>query len=710
MWRPTPLYRAEALERELDTPAEIYFKYEGTSPSGSHKLNSALAQAYFARQEGIERLVTDTGAGQWGVALSLAGALMGIEVLVYMVRASFHDKPYRRHMMETFGAQVLPSPGPSTEAGRALLAARPDHPGSEATAVSDALEVVRSDPGARFSMGAFANHVLLHQTVIGLETREQLELADREPDYLIASVGCGSNMGGFALPWIADKLNGMDLTILAAEPSACATLTEGEYRYDFPDATGTGPSTLTYTLGHEFVPPPIHAGGLRYHGAAPLVGLLRHEGLLDARAYRQTEVFAAGSLFARLTGFVPAPEIGTRDPSRDRRREPVPRGAPQGHDRFLLQRPRAARPRSLRSLQLRKDGGHRVVRREGGDMRSYGLLIDGEEREGQGWNYTVKASALIADPAEAFGLKRSLELGTRAHEDAPDEVVGRCAWGGDREGAEALEAAARARAESTAERRSTCDGRWATSSPRRCWLAPKSLWTSSSPRDIPADSPNGRSAASSTRPARRRWTGASTRLRSETRHGDRRVVLSRKPDGVVCLNPPQNAAGSNAALGFYSLLAGNTLVVKAPRSTPLSVMFLYHEIVAPILERHGAPPGTLNLISGDTRRILRQWTTSPLVDDIMFFGDSAVGVKFGADCVAAGKKAVLELSGNDGIVVWRDADLEAAAAAMCECFYGSSQICMVPKYAIVHPEIADELLDLVLERVSRDPAGLSRGP
>jgi tryptophan synthase beta chain len=308
MWRPTPLFRAHALERELDTPAEIYFKYEGSSPSGSHKLNSALAQAYFARQEGIERLVTDTGAGQWGVALSLAGALMGIEVLVYMVRASFHHKPYRRHMIETFGGQVLESPGDTTEAGRALLAAMPDHPGSEATAVSEALEVVRADPHARFAMGAFANHVLLHQTVIGLETREQLEMIDCEPDYLVASVGCGSNMGGFALPWVADKLNGRDVTILAAEPTACPTLTEGEYRYDFPDATATGPSTLTYTLGHDFVPPPIHAGGLRYHGAAPLVGLLRHEGLLEAEAFRQTEVFAAGSLFARLTGFVPAPE------------------------------------------------------------------------------------------------------------------------------------------------------------------------------------------------------------------------------------------------------------------------------------------------------------------------------------------------------------------------------------------------------------------
>ena len=307
-WRPTPLYRAHALERELETPAEIWFKFEGASPSGSHKLNSALAQAYFAKQEGIKRLVTDTGAGQWGTALALAGALLDVEVLVYMVRASFHHKPQRRHLMETFGATVLPSPGPTTVAGRELLAQDPDHPGSEATAVSEALEVVRSDPESRFSMGAFANHVLLHQTVIGLETREQLELVDREPDVLVASVGCGSNMGGFALPWVADKLNGRELQILAAEPEACATLTKGEYRYDFPDATGKGPSTRTYTLGHDFVPPPIHAGGLRYHGAAPLVGLLRHEGLLDARAYAQTEVFAAGSLFARLTGLMPAPE------------------------------------------------------------------------------------------------------------------------------------------------------------------------------------------------------------------------------------------------------------------------------------------------------------------------------------------------------------------------------------------------------------------
>jgi len=308
LWRPTPLFRAVALERYLNTPAEIYFKFEASSPSGSHKFNSALAQAYLAKNEGIKRLITDTGAGQWGCALSLAGSLMGIEVLVYMVRTSFHAKPYRRNLMETVGATVYPSPGPHTEYGRSVLAETPDHPGSEGTAVSESLESVRADGDARFAMGAFANHVLLHQTVIGLEMREQLDMIDRTPDHLIASVGCGSNMGGFALPWVRDKLEGMDVQILAAEPAACATLTNGEYRFDFADASGTGPSALTYTLGHDFVPPPIHAGGLRYHGAAPLIGLLRHEGLMDAQPYDQQDVFEAGTLFTKLHGLLPAPE------------------------------------------------------------------------------------------------------------------------------------------------------------------------------------------------------------------------------------------------------------------------------------------------------------------------------------------------------------------------------------------------------------------
>ena len=233
---------------------------------------------------------------------------MGIEVLVFMVKASYQQKPYRRHLMETYGATVLPSPGPSTEFGRRLLREHPGHPGSEATAVSESLEVVRGDKDSKFSMGAFANHVLLHQTLIGLAARKQLALVDKRADFVVASVGCGSNMGGLALPYVPDKLAGADVSIIAAEPTACPTLTKGEYRYDYPDATGSGPLTRTMTLGHEFVPPPIHAGGLRYHGAAPLVGLLRNEGLLDARAYPQTEVFEAGSLVARLTGLLPAPE------------------------------------------------------------------------------------------------------------------------------------------------------------------------------------------------------------------------------------------------------------------------------------------------------------------------------------------------------------------------------------------------------------------
>jgi tryptophan synthase beta chain len=308
LWRPTPLIRALALERELGTPAQIWFKYEATSPTGSHKLNSALAQAYFAKRDGHTRLVTDTGAGQWGSALALACKLMDLDLLVFMVRASYHQKPYRRHLMETYGAEVRPSPSDTTRFGRNLLAEYPDHPGSEATAVSEAIECVYDDEGARLAVGAFSNFCLLHHSVIGLEVREQLREIGRNPDYLIASVGCGSNLGGFALPFLEDKLNGADITLLAAEPDACAPLTRGEYRLDFADAGGRGPGVYTYTLGHDFVPPPIHAGGLRYHGCAPLVGLLRHEGLLDAVAYRQTDVFKAGTTFTRLHGYLPAPE------------------------------------------------------------------------------------------------------------------------------------------------------------------------------------------------------------------------------------------------------------------------------------------------------------------------------------------------------------------------------------------------------------------
>jgi acyl-CoA reductase-like NAD-dependent aldehyde dehydrogenase len=342
-------------------------------------------------------------------------------------------------------------------------------------------------------------------------------------------------------------------------------------------------------------------------------------------------------------------------------------------------------------------------------MRSYPLYIDGCDCEGDGWNYTVRASALIADPAGAFELKRSLELGTRAHDDAPPEVVGRCAWSGDRDGQRALESASRARrafASTPLDVRRSIAMEFGQAVFDRAEEFVEILIAEGHPRRLAEWEVRGVIEASC--PETVDWY--MSQLHSEFEQGERRVVLTRKPDGVVCLNPPQNAAGSNSGLGVGALVAGNTLVVKAPRSTPLSVMFLYREIVAPILDRHGAPAGTLNIISGDTRRILRQWTTSPLVHDVMFFGDSTVGLKIGADLVANGKKAILELSGNDGIVIWEDADLDAATAAMCECFYGSSQICMVPKYAIAHPAIADELIERLLERVAGIRPGFPEEP
>lgn len=342
-------------------------------------------------------------------------------------------------------------------------------------------------------------------------------------------------------------------------------------------------------------------------------------------------------------------------------------------------------------------------------MRSYPLYIDGQDREGQGWNYTVRASALLANPVEAFECKRSLELGKRSPESAPADVVGRCAWGADKEVEEALEAANRAShvyARTPLHVRRAIAADFGAACVQHASELVEILIAEGHPRRLAEWEVRG--VIEGTSPDTMDWYF--TQLRQELSSGPRRIVLTRKPDGVVCLNPPQNAAGSNSALGVGALLAGNALVVKAPRSTPLSVMFLYREIVAPILERHGAPRGTLNIISGDSRRILRQWIASPLVDDIMFFGDSTVGLRIGADCVAAGKKPVLELSGNDGIVVWRDADLDTAAAAMTECFYGSSQICMVPKYAVVHPEIADELLERLLERVAALRPGYPEDP
>jgi acyl-CoA reductase-like NAD-dependent aldehyde dehydrogenase len=343
-------------------------------------------------------------------------------------------------------------------------------------------------------------------------------------------------------------------------------------------------------------------------------------------------------------------------------------------------------------------------------MKSYPLLIDGRDREGQGWNYTVRASALLDDPIATFNLKRALDLGQIDPSEAPaGVVVGRSAWGERREGAEALEAAARASREFA---RTSVDVRRAINADCHAAIVERAeefveilVWEGH-PRRLAEWEVGG--VIAGTDPETMDW--GFRQFRSEVERGERRFVMMRKPDGVVCVNPPQNAAGSNSAFAFGALAAGNAVVVKAPRSTPMSVMFLFREIVAPVLDRHDVPPGTLNVISGDTKQILRQWITSPHVDDVMFFGDSTVGLKIGSDCVANGKKAVLELSGNDAIVVWDDADVDTAAAAMCECFYGSSQICMVPKHAIVHPGVADEVIERLLLRVADIRPGLPEDP
>jgi tryptophan synthase beta chain len=308
LWRPTPLYRARRLEQVLDTPAHIYYKYEGVSPAGSHKPNTAVAQAYYNKEAGIRRLATETGAGQWGSALALAGTFFDIEVKVYMVRVSYEQKPYRRHLMETWGAQVLPSPSRETAAGRKVLAEQPDSPGSLGLAISEAVEEAASRTDTKYALGSVLNHVLLHQSVIGLETIEQFALAGEGPDVLIACCGGGSNFGGFVFPFVPRKLTGANLRIIAAEPSACPTLTKGVYAYDFGDTAELSPLLKMYTLGHDFVPPRIHAGGLRYHGDSPLVSQLVREGIVEAVAYAQKPIFAAALTFARAEGILPAPE------------------------------------------------------------------------------------------------------------------------------------------------------------------------------------------------------------------------------------------------------------------------------------------------------------------------------------------------------------------------------------------------------------------
>ena len=308
-WRPTPLHRARRLEAALETPAKIYYKYEGVSPSGSHKPNTAVAQAFYNKQEGVRRLTTETGAGQWGSALAFAGAIFGLEVDVFMVKVSYDQKPYRRALMESFGARCVASPSDSTESGRAILAEHPDSTGSLGIAISEAVEVAAQRDDTKYSLGSVLNHVLMHQTVIGDEALEQLELAGDYPDVLIGCTGGGSNFSGLTFPFIGRKLRGgPDVRVIAVEPAACPTLTRGTYAYDFGDTGHLTPLVKMHTLGSIFVPPGFHAGGLRYHGMAPMVSHLHELGLIEARAYAQTEVFAAGVEFARAEGIVPAPE------------------------------------------------------------------------------------------------------------------------------------------------------------------------------------------------------------------------------------------------------------------------------------------------------------------------------------------------------------------------------------------------------------------
>ncbi|MGM0400438.1 MAG: TrpB-like pyridoxal phosphate-dependent enzyme [Chloroflexota bacterium] len=310
LWRPTTLFRAHKLEEELDTPAKIFYKYEGTSPPGSHKPNTSVAQAYYNQQEGIERITTETGAGQWGSALAFAGACFDVDVKVYMVRVSYNQKPYRRVMMETWGAECVPSPSPDTEAGRRMLERDPDCPGSLGLAISEAVEDAMASDDVHYSLGSVLNHVLLHQTVNGLETKTLFEKMGIYPDIIVGCIGGGSNFAGMFLPFLRDKIEGKkpDLRILNVEAASCPRVTRGPYTYDYGDEAGLTPLLKMHTLGHEFIPPPIHAGGLRYHGMAPIISHLHDLGLVEARATPQLATFEAGVTFARTEGIISAPE------------------------------------------------------------------------------------------------------------------------------------------------------------------------------------------------------------------------------------------------------------------------------------------------------------------------------------------------------------------------------------------------------------------
>ena len=309
MYRPSPLVRAYCLEKALGTPAKIYYKFEGNNTSGSHKLNSAIAQAYYAKQQGLKGVTTETGAGQWGTALSMACAYLGLDCKVYMVKVSYNQKPYRRSIMQTFGAEVIASPSMSTRAGRDIITKHPNYQGSLGTAISEAVELAMQTPNCKYVLGSVLNHVMLHQTVIGLEAEKQMEMAGEYPDVVIACFGGGSNFSGIAFPFLRHKLTqGKNIRIVAAEPASCPKLTRGQFQYDFGDEAGYTPLLPMFTLGHNFAPANIHAGGLRYHGAGSIVSQLKKDGLMDAVDIQQLETFKAATLFAQSEGIIPAPE------------------------------------------------------------------------------------------------------------------------------------------------------------------------------------------------------------------------------------------------------------------------------------------------------------------------------------------------------------------------------------------------------------------
>jgi len=309
LWRPTPLLRAVRLEKALKTPAKIYYKYEGVSPAGSHKPNSAVAQAYYNREAGVKRLVTETGAGQWGSSLAMACQLFGLECVVFMVKVSFKQKPYRKLVMQTYGAKVHASPSEETEFGRKILTDDPECPGSLGIAISEAIEQTLKTPNTKYALGSVLNHVCMHQTVIGQETIKQMEMAGVEPDIIVGCIGGGSNFAGLASPWIERMIKGgKKYRIIAVEPDSCASLTKGEYRYDFGDTAMMTPLMMMHTLGHDFIPPSIHAGGLRYHGMAPLVSHMYKLGLIEAVSVPQSKIFSGAVQFARTEGLIPAPE------------------------------------------------------------------------------------------------------------------------------------------------------------------------------------------------------------------------------------------------------------------------------------------------------------------------------------------------------------------------------------------------------------------